>query len=178
MAARPSGEAQLAASGVAALINFPLWKASAVGQAGFRLRSATAVGRYFEALRPPWKGALPVVLGMTWARAAIFYGADVGRLHLERRGVGGTIATAIPVLATTSVVQVRALRVRVCVCVCVSRRVSGNGMTGQSVCVCVCAAGDRRNGARHLATLYMCVRCVCRLVCVCVCAEKEREGEE
>ena len=160
MAARPSGEAQLAASGVAALINFPLWKASAVGQAGFRLRSATAVGRYFEALRPPWKGALPVVLGMTWARAAIFYGADVGRLHLERRGVGGTIATAIPVLATTSVVQVRALRVRVCVCVCVSRRVSGNGMTGQSVCVCVCGRKEEKRCGTPGYFVHVCALCV------------------
>jgi hypothetical protein len=104
---RPTGQAQLAASGVAALINFPLWKASAVGQAGFVLHSQTAIGRYFEALRPPWRGAVPVVLGMTWARAAIFYGADVGRIYLKERGVDGTLATAIPVLATTSVVQVR-----------------------------------------------------------------------
>ena len=147
MAARPSGEAQLAASGVAALINFPLWKASAVGQAGFRLRSATAVGRYFEALRPPWKGALPVVLGMTWARAAIFYGADVGRLHLERRGVGGTIATAIPVLATTSVVQVRALRVRVCVCVCVKESEGKRHDWPKCVCVCVCGRRQEKRCA-------------------------------
>ena len=160
MAARPSGEAQLAASGVAALINFPLWKASAVGQAGFRLRSATAVGRYFEALRPPWKGALPVVLGMTWARAAIFYGADVGRLHLERRGVGGTIATAIPVLATTSVVQVRALRVRVCVCVCVKESEGKRHDWPKCVCVCVCGRRQEKRCAAPGYFVHVCALCV------------------
>lgn len=62
----------LCGSAIAALVNFPLWKASAMAQSGYKVS-------YLSGVSPPYRGALAVVGGMTWARAAIFYGSEVGR---------------------------------------------------------------------------------------------------
>lgn len=81
------------ASALAALINYPLWRVSAMGQSGFVVPTTTttttilkhgpripsSLAPYIFALSPPYKGAVATVLGMTWARAAIFYGSDAGR---------------------------------------------------------------------------------------------------
>jgi hypothetical protein len=69
----------IAASAIAACINFPLWKASAIGQSGFdkavagSASSSSTVSmnfaqRYVAALKPPYKGVTATIGGMTWAR--------------------------------------------------------------------------------------------------------------
>ena len=69
------------ASALAAVINFPLWRASAMGQSGFQLTPATIQGSslsrlsvklhpsltpYLYAFAPPYKGMTATILGMTW----------------------------------------------------------------------------------------------------------------
>lgn len=93
------------ASGAAAIINFPLWKASAIGQSGYALQSSTMSGRMIEALQPPWKGVFAVMAGMTWARAAIFYGSDIGRQKLSSFGIGHTFSVISPPLLISTFVQ-------------------------------------------------------------------------
>jgi len=86
----------LAASLLSASINYPLWRASAVGQSGFKVTTVrpaafssllaitpTSAVPYLHAFSPPYKGMCATILGMTWARAAIFWGSDVGRALLN-----------------------------------------------------------------------------------------------
>lgn len=90
---------------IAAIINFPLWKASAIGQSGFQLASTTTLhptfppalppylSRYFAAMAPPYKGVFATWAGMCWARATIFYGSERGKELLRQRyGVTGAWA--------------------------------------------------------------------------------------
>eukprot|EP00043_Microstomoeca_roanoka_P013610 m.133468 g.133468 ORF g.133468 m.133468 type:complete len:268 (-) comp15800_c6_seq1:819-1622(-) len=93
------------ASGAAAVVNFPLWKASAIGQSGYALQSKSTYGRMIEAMQPPWRGVFAVMAGMTWARAAIFYGSDVGRKHLKAAGFGQAVSVAAPPLLISTFVQ-------------------------------------------------------------------------
>jgi Mitochondrial carrier protein len=127
------------ASALAALINYPLWRVSAIGQSGFhvpvpqfaagttgtttstianasaRLHShfVRTLGRplppslapYLFALSPPYKGAAATVLGMTWARAAIFYGSDAGRDWLRARQYSDQFAIVMPPLVVSTIVQ-------------------------------------------------------------------------
>jgi hypothetical protein len=58
-----------------------------------------------HAFSPPYKGAMATILGMTWARAAIFWGSDVGRNALETRGFASTVATLLPPLVISTAVQ-------------------------------------------------------------------------
>ena len=95
-------------SGIAALVNFPLWKASALAQSGIKLEGHYGAA-YMAALSPPYKGAVAVVGGMTWARAAIFYGSEVGRPWLqELRGEDqpSFVSTAVPPLVVSTLVQI------------------------------------------------------------------------
>ena len=91
------------ASALSAMINYPLWRASAIGQSGFRVTASAFQGSssagssgmralasgivtvvpefmvpYVHAFAPPYKGMVATISGMTWARAAIFWGADRG----------------------------------------------------------------------------------------------------
>ena len=110
----------LLASGLSATINYPLWRASAIGQSGFVVASTNSAAAsaassttilaslapYRYALSPPYKGALATVLGMTWARAAIFWGSDAGRdwlLHHNYCTV--QVATIVPPLVVSTLVQ-------------------------------------------------------------------------
>mmetsp|Transcript_14367 Transcript_14367/g.30956 ORF Transcript_14367/g.30956 Transcript_14367/m.30956 type:complete len:287 (-) Transcript_14367:109-969(-) len=101
------------ASTLAAILNYPLWRASALGQSGFRvvLNSNFAssippsLAPYFFAFSPPYKGLAATVMGMSWARAAIFYGSDRGKEILESRGMSNTMATVLPPLLVSTVVQ-------------------------------------------------------------------------
>jgi hypothetical protein len=90
---------------IAAIINFPLWKASAIGQSGFQLASTTTLhpsfppalppylSRYLAAMAPPYKGVFATWAGMCWARATIFYGSERGKELLRQRyGVTGAWA--------------------------------------------------------------------------------------
>lgn len=105
----------LLASGVAATINYPLWRASAIGQSGFNVgsivtsrqwRVPSSLSPYFYAFAPPYKGAVATIAGMTWARAAIFWGSDYGRDLLKRHfGAGETVATILPPLLVSTAVQ-------------------------------------------------------------------------
>ena len=53
------------AAGFAALVNFPLWKAQAIGQAGFELptKQGGFWHRYKLAVQPPYKGIIAAWLG-------------------------------------------------------------------------------------------------------------------
>ena len=53
------------AAGFAALMNFPLWKAQAIGQAGFELptKERGFWHRYKLAVQPPYKGIIAAWLG-------------------------------------------------------------------------------------------------------------------
>ncbi|CAB9528363.1 Mitochondrial carrier protein [Seminavis robusta] len=103
----------LAAFG-AACLNYPLWRASAVGQSGFRVAAVSIGGvgipatltPYVYAFAPPYKGMVGVVLGMTWARAAIFWGSDRGKEFLQSHGVKNeSISTLLPPLCVSTMVQ-------------------------------------------------------------------------
>lgn len=96
-----------AASGVAAIINFPLWRASAIAQSGFQLSGSNIVIRYYKAvMQPPYRGVLATMLGMTWARGAIFYGSDVGKAFLKNSGAPVAVAQTVPPLVIGTLVQI------------------------------------------------------------------------
>ena len=104
----------LGAAGMAAMLNYPLWRASAVGQSGFRVASVSIAGvgipaalsPYVYAFAPPYKGMMGVVLGMTWARAAIFWGSDRGKEFLQSQGVQNeSVSTLLPPLLVSTMVQ-------------------------------------------------------------------------
>ena len=101
------------ASTLAALVNYPLWRASALGQSGFRVVGMnlpssvpSSLAPYLYAFSPPYKGLSATVMGMSWARAAIFYGSDRGKEILETMGVEHTTATIVPPLIVSSCVQI------------------------------------------------------------------------
>jgi hypothetical protein len=49
-----------------AIVNFPLWKASAIAQAGFKTPPSSSFFRsWYLAMQPPYKGVGAVLLGMT-----------------------------------------------------------------------------------------------------------------
>jgi len=95
----------LGGSGAAAVINFPLWKAAAIGQSGFREAGATWMARMQLVFGPPYKGVAATIFGMTWARAAIFYGSDTGKDALLRSGVSNAVATTLPPIGVSVLVQ-------------------------------------------------------------------------
>jgi len=118
----------LTASAAAACINYPLWRASAMAQSGFTVTGATSIGGggsgtisfignsllrrvpsfitpYVYAFAPPYKGMVGVITGMTWARAAIFWGSDFGRDQIRKMGVDDIRATVIPPLVISTIVQ-------------------------------------------------------------------------
>lgn len=103
-----------AASALAASINYPLWRASAVGQSGFVVRNLQvasirlpqAVSTYVYGFLPPYKGLVATVGGMTYARAAIFWGSDYGRDVLRSQGYSETVATVAPPLVVSTIVQI------------------------------------------------------------------------
>ena len=108
MAPKDEPELYLAASALAAVINFPLWKASAIAQAGFKMKSGgSALRLYWLAMQPPYKGVLAVMGGMTWARGAIFWGSDCGRELLGPNGLGfgPVVSTIVPPLIISTFVQ-------------------------------------------------------------------------
>ena len=116
--------AYLGASSISALINYPLWRASAMGQSGFRVTPEilvdgmnikpmstnlktigihlnpkhvqqqyikplveampSTIRPYLHSFTPPYKGMVATIAGMTWARAAIFYGSDRGKDYLQQ----------------------------------------------------------------------------------------------
>ena len=103
-----------AASAMAACINYPLWRASAIGQSGFTVsmrsgilaNAPPSISPYIYAFAPPYKGMVATVLGMTWARAAIFWGSDLGKEYLlQNQMCGETLAMVLPPLVVSTLVQ-------------------------------------------------------------------------
>jgi hypothetical protein len=102
----------LTASAMAATINYPLWRVSALRQSGFSIQTSRSGffhrlwAPYCFALQPPYKGLIATVLGMTWARAAIFGGSEIGKDVLKSHGTSVTTATLVPPLVVSTLVQV------------------------------------------------------------------------
>mmetsp|Transcript_87244 Transcript_87244/g.182592 ORF Transcript_87244/g.182592 Transcript_87244/m.182592 type:complete len:274 (-) Transcript_87244:277-1098(-) len=94
-----------AASGTSALAFFPLWKAAAIGQSGYEVAGATPLQKYLQAMKPPWRGSLVVIGGMTWARAAIFYGSDMGSRWMKQQGFGIGVSSTVPSLVVSIFAQ-------------------------------------------------------------------------
>jgi len=99
----------LTASALAASVNYPLWRASAVGQSGFKVAAISGVppsmSPYIYAFLPPYKGMVGVIFGMTWARAAIFWGSDRGKDILRQYNAPESVATIAPPLLVSTAVQ-------------------------------------------------------------------------
>lgn len=93
-------------SAAAAVINFPLWKAAAIGQSGFNEAAGSFTGRMKLIFGPPYKGVAATIFGMTWARAAIFYFSDAGKVQLHEWGANSAICTTLPPCAVSAAVQV------------------------------------------------------------------------
>ena len=97
----------LVAAAIAAVVNFPLWRASAIAQSGFKLEGSNVIVKYYKAvIQPPFRGVLATMFGMTWARAAIFFGSDVGKDYFTSKGYSGTVAYTVPPLLLGTFVQV------------------------------------------------------------------------
>lgn len=91
------GDCHFAASFLAAIVNFPLWRASAIAQSGFKLAGTSVIDRYYKAvIQPPFRGVAATMLGMTWARGFIFYASDSGKAYLKAQGYASVIATTVP----------------------------------------------------------------------------------
>lgn len=93
------------ASAASALFWFPLWKAAAIGQSGYEVAGTSYWAKYWQAVKPPWKGSLVVIGGMTWARAAIFFGSDSGSQYMKSQGYSHGLASTLPALALSIFVQ-------------------------------------------------------------------------
>lgn len=95
------------ASTIAAVINFPLWRASAIAQSGFKLEGSNAFVRYYKAvIHPPFRGIGATIFGMSWARASIFFGADIGKAFLQKEGYNPVVCQTVPALVLGTVVQI------------------------------------------------------------------------
>lgn len=64
-----------------------------------------SISPYVYAFAPPYKGMVGVITGMTWARAAIFWGSDLGREQMKSAGADDVWATMIPPLVVSTLVQ-------------------------------------------------------------------------
>lgn len=95
-----------AASGFSALAFFPLWKAAAIGQSGYEVAGQSYLMKYWQAVKPPWRGSFVVIGGMTWARAAISFGSDNLSQRMQERGFGKAASTTLPALTLSCFVQV------------------------------------------------------------------------
>jgi len=93
------------ASGTSALMFFPLWKAAAIGQSGYKVAGQGYWTKYLSAMKPPWRGSLVVIGGMTWARASIFYGSDIGSRWMRRQGFGTGVSATVPSLLVSTFAQ-------------------------------------------------------------------------
>ena len=98
--------AYLSASSVAAVLNFPLWKAATIGQSGFAHAGDSLRGKMRILFGPPYKGVAATMFGMTWARAAIFYCSDTGKRMLQQHGSSTAVATSLPAVIISTLVQV------------------------------------------------------------------------
>lgn len=103
----------LIASALAAAMNYPLWRSAAIGQSGFAIAPQfgaitvpAALAPYVYGFLPPYKGMIATVVGMTWARAAIFWTSDYGRDLMLAKGYTDAAATVVPPFVTSTIVQI------------------------------------------------------------------------
>lgn len=61
--------------------------------------------KYLQAMKPPWRGSLAVIGGMTWARAAIFWGSDMGSRYMKSQGFGTGLSATVPSLLVSVFAQ-------------------------------------------------------------------------
>ena len=80
-------------------------QAAAIGQSGFK-EAADFAGRMRLIFGPPYKGVAATIFGMTWARAAIFYGSDTGKDYLGKHGFSSAVASTLPPVGVSALVQV------------------------------------------------------------------------
>jgi hypothetical protein len=103
----PDADCHFAAAGIAAVLNFPLWRGAAIHQSGFTIEGSNALVRYYKAvIQPPFRGVTATIFGMTWARGAIFYGSETGKEFLKHHGFNGPSSQAIPPLIIGTFVQI------------------------------------------------------------------------
>ena len=63
--------------------------------------------RYYKAvIQPPFRGLVATMFGMTWARAAIFFGSDVGKDYCKQLGLPSAAAQTLPPFLIGSFVQI------------------------------------------------------------------------
>lgn len=63
--------------------------------------------RYYKAVvQPPFRGLAATMFGMTWARAAIFFGSDVGKEYLITNGYNTALAQTLPPFVLGTAVQI------------------------------------------------------------------------
>ena len=104
----------LLSSLIAAIINFPLWKASALAQSGAlgSTKNSSYLTVYKNAIKPPYKGIPAVVLGMSWARFAIFYGSErfsyafSGVISSSKKNEPSFVETLLPPMLLSTFVQI------------------------------------------------------------------------
>ena len=83
------------------------WRASAIAQSGFKLEGSNMMIRYYKAVvQPPYRGVVATMFGMTWARAAIFFGSDVGKDYMKEHGYNPALCQAMPPLIIGTLVQI------------------------------------------------------------------------
>ncbi len=105
--AHADADCHFAASFIAAIVNFPLWRASAIAQSGFKIEGSNFAVRYARAvLQPPHHGVMATMLGMTWARGFIFWGSARGKQMMLDKGYDKIYATALPPAICGTFVQI------------------------------------------------------------------------
>ena len=63
--------------------------------------------RYYKAVvQPPYRGVVATMFGMTWARAAIFFGSDKGKEMMLNSGFNPALAQAVPPFLIGTFVQI------------------------------------------------------------------------
>lgn len=107
MAPKDDPDCYFFASTSAAILSFPMWKASAVAQSGFKVPNGTGViGKYIEIMKPPYHGVVAVIGGMSWARGAIFYGSDSLKELMSSQGYDLATSTLLPPMMISTFVQI------------------------------------------------------------------------
>mmetsp|Transcript_18644 Transcript_18644/g.34827 ORF Transcript_18644/g.34827 Transcript_18644/m.34827 type:complete len:266 (-) Transcript_18644:13-810(-) len=92
---------------VAAVINFPLWRASTLLLHGLKVEGQTQAARLVNAaFSPPYRATFASIFAMTWSRGAIFYGSDRGYNYLREQDCDMVTASVVPSLAVSSAVSV------------------------------------------------------------------------
>lgn len=91
----------------AAVINFPLWRASTLLLHGAKVEGETQAARLMNAaFSPPYRATFASIFAMTWSRGAVFYGCDRGYNYLREQGFSMVTASLVPSLVVSSVVSV------------------------------------------------------------------------